>query len=77
VEQMAESMKNGTFDWSKVDTPIQILDASNGHFLYQGHHRFLAAKLAGIELPEGAIQHITQSKPWPQPYDWANVDWTP
>ena len=59
VEAMAAAMKGGTFNWSGMDDPI-IVDAKNT--LVQGHHRVIAARLAGVRIPESAI-HRMQGEP--------------
>lgn len=69
VENMADAMKAGTFDWAKANlTPIRIDE--NGKVL-QGHHRLAAARLAKVPIPEGAIQrvpadNIREPRPWTQ-----------
>lgn len=68
-------MKNGAFDWSKVDFPIEVRQASNGEFIVDGHHRYLAARLAGVAIPPTAIIVMTQNTEQPVWYEWADVFW--
>jgi hypothetical protein len=57
VERFARDMANDEFDWYDMrdrfgnPAPIEIVKAKNGQFILQGHHRVLAAKLAGVEIP--------------------------
>lgn len=48
IDKMADAMKDGSFDWSKASLQPIILGPS-GEIL-NGHHRLIAAHLAGIDL---------------------------
>ena len=72
VQRYAELMRKakrgepGGWDWSKMDSPIYI-DPNDA--IMGGHHRIIAAKLAGVEIPESAI--VRRQKPTIRPtYDW-------
>jgi hypothetical protein len=56
VEEMADKMKAGKFNWAKSDVDPIILDA-NGKIM-SGHHRIVAAKLAKVDIPESAIKRL-------------------
>jgi hypothetical protein len=90
VESWAKMMKDGTFPWDKIDEPIEVTIAPNGTFITDGHNRFLATKVAGLNFPEdlppGAVDYVVESKPFPQPYQrdpwsgtwqWSNLRWEP
>jgi hypothetical protein len=48
IDKMAEAMQDGSFDWNKASLQPVIL-GPNGEIL-GGHHRVIAAHLAGINL---------------------------
>jgi hypothetical protein len=48
INKMVEAMKDGTFDWNKARLQPAIL-GPNGEVM-GGHHRVIAAHLAGIDL---------------------------
>jgi hypothetical protein len=49
----AQQMKDGTFPWEKHQRvqPIAYQEGANGSVITQGHHRWVAARLADIALP--------------------------
>jgi hypothetical protein len=57
IIRMVEAMLDGTFDWNAASLQPVIL-GPNGEVL-GGHHRIVAAHLAGIDL-------LTVSGTWPQ-----------
>jgi hypothetical protein len=66
VDKMAAAMKDGTFDWNGMDDPIIVDGRQN---LLQGHHRVVAARLAGVGIPQSAIKVIggdagRDPRPW-------------
>jgi hypothetical protein len=48
IDKMIEAMQDGSFDWNKASLQPVIL-GPNGEML-GGHHRVVAAHLAGIDL---------------------------
>ncbi len=82
VLQYAEEMRNGTFNWRAMNKrgqpdPIIIIRARNGMFLEEGHHRFLASRLAGVEIPNepGVIMYRDLSFDWPMGTEWTAIQW--
>ncbi len=53
VLDFAQAMASGAFDWetSQQSEPMSFQEGSNGRIINQGHHRWLAARLAGVEIP--------------------------
>ncbi len=92
VQSYAEELINDpdTF-WRQFNFPIEITVAPNGTFITDGHHRFLAMKVAGLNFPEDVPPGQSdilppQSHPFPQPYgrdpwkhiwQWDDVQWGP
>jgi RHS repeat-associated protein len=63
VDQMAQDMKNGAFDWNR--NPFEkIVVTPTGHVI-NGHHRVVAAQRAGVGIPESAIYRT--NTPWVGP----------
>ena len=56
IERMARAMVDGTFDWNRASLQPVIL-GPNGEVM-GGHHRTIAAHLAGIDL-----RTVTGSRP--------------
>ena len=75
VEQYANDMRSGTFDWNNMDDKIIIVQTSQGNYIIEGHHRFLASKLSGSEIPDSAIQYRQGTAP--AAFEWHNVQWIP
>jgi hypothetical protein len=62
IDRMVAAMRNGTFDWSKASLQPVIV-GPNGEVM-GGHHRVIAAHLAGIDLtgvsgPRAQVQRLT------------------
>jgi len=75
VERYAKAMREGTFNWS-LDK-IVIIRAPNGMFIQEGHHRILAAQLAGVGIPESSIKYIDVPHNWDAPVrGWEDVVWS-
>src|SRR5688572_17071175 len=66
----ANIMLQGGFDWheANLDEPMEFMIGSNGTVLYQGHHRWLAARLAGVQIP---VRIIMSRDYWPGPVTFA------
>jgi hypothetical protein len=85
VGRYAENMKDGSFKWDDMGLNeegkpdlIQIYQADNGKFLWSGNHRFVAAKLAGKEIPEDAINtEVIEGDFEPEVTGWEGVEWLP
>lgn len=74
IGRMANAMADGSFDWSRVSLQPVIL-GPNGEVL-GGHHRVVAAHLAGIDLTAvaGARPQVQRLPVNHRPvHDWAIV----
>jgi hypothetical protein len=62
-------MREGTWDWSRPLDKIIVDESGN---IMSGHHRVLAADMAGVEIPETSI-YITKT-PNPRPVtSWPEI----
>jgi len=64
INKMVDAMKDGSFDWNKSSFQPVIL-GPNGEVM-GGHHRVIAAHLAGIDLtvvpgPRPQVQRLPQN----------------
>lgn len=64
IDNMIEAMQDGSFDWNKASLQPVILDP-NGEIM-GGHHRMIAAHLAGIDLtavpgPRPQVQRLPKN----------------
>jgi len=83
VEKYANDMKQGTFDWFNMERGsqpdiIKIIRARNGQFIEEGHHRFLASRLAGVSIPDDPRVIEYKDYPnidWPVGSEWATIQW--
>ncbi|MFJ3779872.1 SpvB/TcaC N-terminal domain-containing protein [Streptomyces sp. NPDC090075] len=71
VEEMAQKMKDGTFKWPTSEADIIRVDSTGK--IIQGHHRIVAAKMAGKPIPKDAINVSPTEEPFTDPRPWANV----
>jgi hypothetical protein len=74
INQMVDAMKDGTFDWNKSSLQPVIL-GPNGEVM-GGHHRMIAAHLAGIDLmavpgPQPQVQRLPKN--FRPVSDWIDV----
>jgi hypothetical protein len=74
----ANQMREGIFDWTnyQVHQPIVFHESADGLVIDQGHHRWLAARLAEVEIP--VTIHIRRDYlpgkvPFARP--WKDVAW--
>jgi hypothetical protein len=55
---------------------MEFMLGANGTVIYQGHHRWVAARLAGVEIP---VRIIESRDYWPGivPFavEWSKVKW--
>jgi len=61
IDRMVDAMRDGTFDWSRASLQPVVI-GPNGEVM-GGHHRVIAAHLAGIDLtcvpgPRGQVQRL-------------------
>lgn len=82
VEKYSKAMKSGYFNWYNMrkrgrDDPIRIIRATNGSFIEEGHHRFLASRLAEVEIPDDprVIQYHDLPGEWPIGAQWTDLQW--
>ncbi|WP_405820218.1 FG-GAP-like repeat-containing protein [Streptomyces sp. NBC_01390] len=71
VEEMAQKMKSGSFEWPTSPTDIVRVDA--GGKIAQGHHRIVAAEMAGKPIPKNAIDVSPKADTITDPRPWGNV----
>ena len=74
INRMVDAMKDGSFDWTKAGAQPIIL-GPNGEVM-GGHHRVIAAHLAGIDLtavPGSRPQVQRLPKNFRPVYDWIDV----
>jgi hypothetical protein len=74
INTMVDAMRNRTFDWNKASLQPVIL-GPNGEVM-GGHHRVVAAHLAGIDLaaipgPRPQVQHLPKN--FRPVLDWIDV----
>jgi hypothetical protein len=74
INRILEAMQDGSFDWNKASLQPVIL-GPNGEIL-GGHHRMIAAHLAGIDLaavpgPRPQVQRLPQN--YRPLFDWIDV----
>jgi hypothetical protein len=71
--EFANQMASGQFNWesSQRRDPMSMQEGSNGRVINQGHHRWVAARLAGIEIP---ITIKIMRNYWPGPVVFA-IEW--
>jgi len=74
IDKIVNAMKDGSFDWGKASLQPIIL-GPNGEIL-NGHHRVIAAHLAGIDLttipgPRPQVQQFPRS--YRPEYHWIDV----
>lgn len=56
INEYAEVMRSGTWDWERTakDLLSHMIKDNAGNIL-DGHHRFIAVELAGVQIPEGVV----------------------
>ena len=74
INQMIAAMQDGTFDWYKAS--LRPIVMGPGGEVLGGHHRDIAAHLAGIDLagipgPRPQVQTVPMN--FRQEYDWIDV----
>lgn len=62
LENYAEAMRGGTWDWQRTagDPRVPMIVDTAGNIL-AGHHRFIAARMAGITMPPGVVKTLPAS----------------
>jgi hypothetical protein len=76
----ARQMQRGEFPWQAMqeEQPMAVEGGTNGKVITQGHHRYVAARLAGIELPvalEFRDELLKQGLEVPFARSWSQVRW--
>jgi hypothetical protein len=74
INNMVDAMKDGSFDWNRASLQPVIL-GPNGEVM-GGHHRVIAAHLAGIDLtavpgPRPQVQRLPRN--FRPVFDWIDV----
>lgn len=77
--RFANLMVLGMFDWDEANNEEAMafqVSASGQQVLWQGHHRWVAARLAGVEIPV-TIELLRDFwlKPMPFAMKWTEVTW--
>src|SRR5438876_486330 len=74
----ANAMAQGEFPWGlyNLRQPMSFQVGSNGRIISQGHHRWVAARLAGVQIPF-TVREFRDYWPDNVPFavDWVNVVW--
>jgi hypothetical protein len=71
-------MQVGVFPWyqAHLEEPMSIVEGANGRVLNQGHHRWVAARLAGVTIPvKIEIRQDYRNDPVPFAIPWEQVVW--
>jgi hypothetical protein len=78
INEYADAMRkapgeSGAWDWNRTATDPRepMIKDLNGNII-AGHHRFIAAKLAGVQIPEGVIK-VIPGYGGRVPRPWGNV----
>jgi hypothetical protein len=76
----ARQMQRGEFPWQAMqeEQPMAVEVGTNGKVITQGHHRYVAARLAGIQLPvpiEHRYELLEQGLEVPFAKSWDHVTW--
>ena len=87
VEAVAKLMSEPNFSWDTVSRknglpdPIKIGIGNDGkRYVIEGHHRVLAAQLAGIEIPfhdSYLVREISVGSRWSTATTWESMRWDP
>jgi len=57
VNQFADLMANGEWDWDRTaNTKMEPMLKDESGNIVAGHHRFVAAQQAGVQIPEGVVK---------------------
>jgi hypothetical protein len=70
INGFVQDMLGGNWDWSRVTAQNPLILGPDGEIM-AGHHRFIAAELAGVDIPESVITHA--SKNLRPTYSWSEV----
>ncbi len=57
INEYAEQMRDGAWDWGRTasDRRSPMIVSGEGHIV-AGHHRFIAAQIAGVAIPVGVVR---------------------
>lgn len=64
----AHKMRSGQWKWEKGS----IVVTHNG-VIKDGHHRYIAAHLAGVQIPPEAFKTVYETR---EPFDWERMQWS-
>lgn len=69
--RFANQMADGSFAWDAAQEvqPMMMQEGINGRVISQGHHRWVAARLAQVEIPV-TIEIRRDYWPGPVPFAW-------
>ena len=62
IDEMMKRMQNGTWNWAGREIKC------NGNVIMDGHHRYIAARLAGIEPVM-----VASTEPFTRTFSWAQL----
>jgi hypothetical protein len=76
----ASAMQASRFPWARMQTqePMAIHVGTNGKVLTQGHHRWAAARLAGVAIPVEIVRYtdyLNAGMVVPFARTWVEVVW--
>lgn len=71
IAEYAAQMRSGNWQWGASKIEMRLGDKGE-LVIKDGHHRFLAAKVAGVDIPPSAIDF--SRKDW-KAFDWKKVEW--
>jgi hypothetical protein len=78
--QYARQMQQDIYPWGQEHQrqPMAVEVGTNGKVISQGHHRFIAARLAGVEIPyviDYRYDYLEANLPVPFARAWIEVAW--
>lgn len=76
----ATMMQEGRFPWTamQLEQPLAVDVGTNGKVITQGHHRWVAARLANVAIPveiEYRTEYVDAGLAVPFAHMWAEVVW--
>ncbi len=73
IQQYAEAMQNEEWDWQRTaNDPLSPMIKDMAGNILAGHHRFIAAEVAGVQIPAGVVK-VFASSGARVPRSWSEV----